>query len=369
MSATFLAPAAPAVTTSKYKDASSFPPQLRAYVEVSTVAKEMGLLKKARWFYILLMVALGLALAGCVAGFILLGDSWFQLLIAAALGVIITQFAFIGHEADHNQVLESSENNHRLARILAVGVVGLSLSWWNNKHSRHHGNPNRVGKDPDIAFDTISFLEADAVRSRGLVRWITKRQGWLFFPLLTLEGINLHMHSFKDLLKPGKVEKRWTELALMTLRFSALLIPVFLVLPVGMAFAFLAVQMAVFGVYMGASFAPNHKGMPIVAPGAKLDFFSKQVRTSRNIRGGWWATALMGGLNYQVEHHLFPSMARPHLAKARKIVREYCATHDVPYTETTLLRSYGIVIRYLNEVGLKARDPFECPMNTQFRPT
>ena len=60
-------------------------------------------------------------------------------------------------------------------------------------------------------------------------------------------------------------------------------------------------------------------------------------------------------------------MPRPHLAKAREIVREYCTTLDVPYTETSLVRSYGIVIRYLNRVGLAARDPFECPMVDRFR--
>ena len=107
--------------------------------------------------------------------------------------------------------------------------------------------------------------------------------------------------------------------------------------------------------------------MPVIAEGARLDFFSKQVRTSRNIRGGWWATWLMGGLNYQVEHHLFPSMARPHLSRARLVVRDFCATHDVPYTETSLLRSYAIVIEYLNRVGLAARDPFDCPMVGQYR--
>jgi fatty acid desaturase len=139
-----------------------------------------------------------------------------------------------------------------------------------------------------------------------------------------------------------------------------------MLLPLGMAFAFMGVQLAVFGVYMGASFAPNHKGMPVIAHDAKLDFFTKQVRTSRNIRGGWWATWLMGGLNYQVEHHLFPSMARPHLARTREIVREHCRTLDVPYTETSLWRSYAIVIEYLNRVGLAARDPFDCPISAQY---
>ncbi len=88
---------------------------------------------------------------------------------------------------------------------------------------------------------------------------------------------------------------------------------------------------------------------------ARLDFFTKQVRTSRNIRGGWWATTLLGGLNYQVEHHLFPpSMPRIHLAKARKLVRAKCAQLDVPYTEVSLGRSYATVIEYLNEVGRAA---------------
>lgn len=313
-------------------------------------------------------VGLILAFAGCVAGFVLLGDSWFQLLIAGALGIVLTQVAFLTHEAAHKQVLESGPANDRLARWLACGVVGISFSWWTSKHNRHHANPNRLGKDPDIEVDTISFVEEDAARARGPIAMITRRQGWLFFPLLTLEGLNLHRLGMQHLLGRGEVKARGLELTLVVARFALYLVPLFLVLPVGMAFAFLGVQMAVFGVYMGASFAPNHKGMPIIAADARLDFFSKQVRTSRNVGGGWWATWLMGGLNYQVEHHLFPSMPRPHLAKARRIVREHCRTLDVPYTETSLWRSYRIVVRYLNEVGLAARDPFECHVVARFRP-
>lgn len=316
-------------------------------------------------FYAGVAFALTLGFGGCVAGFLLLGHSWFQLLIAAALGMVFTQIAFLAHEAAHRQILSFGPGNDRLARILA-STVGLSYSWWNSKHSRHHGNPNRVGKDPDIAPDTIVFLAEDARTASPLTRLIVARQGWLFFPLLTLEGLNLHWHSYRHLLGRGPVPGRWSELGMITARFALLSIPVFLLLPLGMAAAFMGVQLAVFGLYMGASFAPNHKGMPVIAAGAKLDFFSKQVRTSRNIRGGWWATLLMGGLNYQIEHHLFPSMPRPHLAKARLIVRDYCASFDVPYTETSLWRSYGIVIRYLNRVGLAARDPFDCPIAAEF---
>jgi len=308
-----------------------------------------------------------IALGGAIAGFILLGDSWFQLLIAGALGLIFTQFAFLAHEASHRQVLESGPANDRMGRAIAAGVVGISYAWWMTKHTRHHANPNKIGKDPDIDFDTISFVEEDAAKQRGIMALITRKQGYLFFPLLTLEGLNLHYRSMGTLFARGPVKGRWIELSLIAARFAVYLGAIFWMLPLGMAFAFIGVQLAVFGVYMGASFAPNHKGMPIIPADAKLDFFSKQVLTSRNVSGGMWASALFGGLNYQVEHHLFPNMPRPHLAKAREIVREYARTLDVPYTETTILQSYGIVIKYLNRVGLAARDPFDCPMVNQFR--
>lgn len=348
----------------RYVDDDTFPTPLKAFVEVSNAVKAEGLLGRTRWFYVLLLSGLGLALLGCGVAFVLLGQSWWQLLVAAALGVLCTQLAFVGHEAGHRQVLNSGPANTRLARILS-GVVGISFSWWDQKHSRHHGNPNRVGKDPDIARDTISFLEVDAARARGPLRWITRHQGWLFFPLLTLEGLNLHRYSLLYLLRGKKATHRWLELGIFTAHFAVLLIPVFMMLPLPIACAFIAVQLAVFGVYMGSSFAPNHKGMPVIAADARLDFFTKQVRTSRNIAGGWWATALLGGLNRQVEHHLFPSMPRPHLARARQIVRAHCARIDVPYTETSLVRSYATVVRYLNDVGLAARDPFECPLLAQ----
>lgn len=340
----------------------------RAYTDVAQIVRETGLLRRTPWFYALVGLALTLGFAGCVTGFVLLGASWFQLLIAGALGVVFTQVAFLGHEAAHRQIFSSGPRNDRLGRLLANGVVGMSYSWWTTKHTRHHANPNRVGKDPDIEVDTISFLDADAAEARGIRRLITRRQGWLFFPLLTLEGLNLHALGFRHVLGRGPVKGRATEITLLLARFAVFVAPVFVFLPLGMAFAFVGVQLAVFGVYMGASFAPNHKGMPVIAPGAKLDFFSKQVRTSRNIGGGWWATWLMGGLNYQIEHHLFPNMPRPHLARAREIVRDHCRTLGVPYTETTLWRSYGIVIAYLNRVGLAARDPFDCPVTAAYRP-
>ena len=128
-------------------------------------------------------------------------------------------------------------------------------------------------------------------------------------------------------------------------------------------------QMMIFGFFMGAAFAPNHKGMPLVPKDAKIDFFERQVLTSRNIKGSWLKDNLMGGLNYQVEHHLFPSMARPNLIKANKIVKQFCEDKGITLVEMNLLASYKVIIDYLSKVGLSNNaDPFVCPMVASLRP-
>ncbi len=120
-----------------------------------------------------------------------------------------------------------------------------------------------------------------------------------------------------------------------------------------------------FGFYMGMVFAPNHKGMPLVPRSATIDFLRRQVMMSRNIRGSRMLDTAMGGLNYQLQHHLFPSMPRPHLRHAAPLIAAYCREYEVPYTETELLASYAIVVRYINRVGLGERDVFTCPLAEQ----
>jgi fatty acid desaturase len=107
---------------------------------------------------------------------------------------------------------------------------------------------------------------------------------------------------------------------------------------------------------MGCAFAPNHKGMPTVTDEEPLDFLRKQVLTSRNVRGGAWTDFALGGLNYQIEHHLFPSMPRPNLRHAQVLVREFCIRHDITYTQRDLFRSYGDVLRHLHKIGSPLRD-------------
>ena len=342
------------------------PPAGRSTSDFTALAKavqDAGLMRRRYGYYWTKLVGAAVLLAAWAVGFVLLGDTWWQLGSAVVLSVLLTQTAFLGHDAAHRQIFKSGTWNDWTSLVLANLFVGLSYGWWQSKHTRHHAAPNEEGADPDIDLAVIAFTPARAQRSRPRVlRWLVARQGWYFFPTLLLEGVSLHADGLIRVLGRGKLKRRWVELTMLVLRLGGLLTLVFLVLPPGKGAAFMAVQLAVFGLYMGGSFAPNHIGMPLVPARLRLDFLRRQVLMSRNVSGGRPMAVLMGGLNYQVEHHLFPSMARPHLRRVQPLVEAHCAAMGVPYTQTTLWQSYGIVVRYLNTVGLKGRDPFLCPL-------
>jgi fatty acid desaturase len=280
------------------------------------------------------------------------------LLPAAALGLVSTQVGFLGHDAGHQQIAASRVGNVALGLIAGNVLTGLSVGWWADKHNRHHANPNKENHDPDIGEGVLVFTTTHAAtRTGAFARLVTCNQAALFFPLLTLEGLNLHVASARWLLSSRRARLRRTELLLLSVHVLGYLSAVLLILSPLHALAFVAVHQAVFGLYMGCSFAPNHKGMPIIGASEKLDFLRRQVTTSRNIRGGWFVDQLLGGLNYQIEHHLFPSMPRPRLHRAQRLVRAYCAEQRIGYTETGLFSSYVIALRYLHSLGepLRAR--------------
>ncbi|MGH1564247.1 fatty acid desaturase family protein [Mumia sp. DW29H23] len=344
-------------------------PTTARFSELLEEVRSRGLLERRTGWYVLRIAACVLAFAGLWVAFALLGDSWWQLGVAAAMGAVLTQFGFLGHDAAHRQIFRSAAANAWAARLLAGGFAGLSYGWWRAKHNKHHQGPNQENVDPDIAPGALAFTPEIVQRRRTRFgRWFAAHQGWFFFPLLTLEGLNLHYASVRTTMDRASTQPwRRLELALVSARLIGYVVVLLAALPLGMAVAFFAVQMAVFGVMLGMSFAPNHKGMPIVPEAMRLDFLRRQVLVSRNVRGGPLVDVMMGGLNYQVEHHLFPSMPRGNLRKAQPIVRDYCARHDIPYTEVGLGTSYRIVVEYLNDVGLRARDPFDCPLAAQLR--
>jgi fatty acid desaturase len=294
-------------------------------------------------------------LAGGWTAFALLGRSWWQMLVAVFLGIMFTQTGFIGHDAGHRQISGSRRIDSLIGRIHGNLLIGLSYGWWISKHNRHHAHPNHVGRDPDIAFRAIALTAGQSRARRGAGIWLARRQAWLFFPMLLLEGLNLHVAGVRAMTRHRNVPVRVGEAGLLVAHIAGYLAAVFLVLSPLQAVAFIAVHQGLFGLYLGSSFAPNHKGMPVFAEGQNVDFLRRQVLTSRNVRGNWLTDFSLGGLNYQIEHHLFPSMPRPNLRRAQAPVRAFCAEHGIPYAQTGLLASYAQVLRHLDATGATSR--------------
>ena len=318
------------------------------FAELSRRIKDAGLMApRAGYYTVKILGTAGLLIAGWSV-FLLLGPSWWQMATAVVLGVAFTQAAFLGHDAGHKQILRTRRGSYALGLLHGNLAVGLSYGWWIDKHNRHHAHPNEVGSDPDIGTGVLVFMPGERRRHRT-TRLITRAQAYLFFPLLLLEGLNLHVAGLLA-LRQRPTAARWWEGMLLAAHLIAYVAVVILVLSPVQAIVFVAVQQGVFGFYMGCSFAPNHKGMPILQPGEQRDYLRRQVLTSRNIHGGRVVDFVLGGLNYQVEHHLFPSMPRPNLRRAQPLVRDFCLQRKIAYAETSLLASYRLALRHLHTV-------------------
>jgi fatty acid desaturase len=326
------------------------------YATLKRRIRSAGLLDKQPAYY-LRVIAINLALvAGCIAVLALFRNPWVQAADAIVLGLVSGQLGFQLHDSGHHQMFTKRWKNTLVAFLTADVLLGMSYGWWVSKHNRHHANPNHLDDDPDINNPAIAYTREQAAARRGPFRLIARYQAFLFFGLISLLAWSMHFSSAVFLART-RSPHRWIEVA--TLIAHALIYVGLLWYFLGPWSALLVIllQKAAGGAYMATVFAPNHKGMPQVDASSDLDFLRRQVLTSRNIRPHAATDFWYGGLNYQVEHHLFPTMTRNNVSKAHPIVEEYCREIGVPYHETSLLQSYRELLGFLHEVGEPLRRP------------
>ncbi|MEW1698262.1 fatty acid desaturase family protein [Streptomyces sp. NPDC093249] len=346
---------APSPAPARPRGGSEFTPLLRTI-------REQGLLQHRPGWYARGIAVNLLGIAAVVAGLALTGPSWWALPLAVPLALLSARVAFVAHDAGHAQITA----NRRAGRIIQLAhanlLLGMSREWWNDKHNRHHAHPNHLDKDPDVAADILVFAEHQTTGRTGARGFLTRHQALLFFPLTTLEGIALKVYGVRSLLAPDGPcrtrRERLVEGGLLLAHFAGYATLLLTLLTPAQALVFALLHQMLFGLHLGMAFAPNHKGMerPDEHPdGDDWGHLRRQVLTSRNIRGAILTDWFLGGLNYQVEHHLFPSMPRPHLRLAQPAVRAHCAALGVPYTETGFVDSYRQALGHLHEVGASLR--------------
>jgi fatty acid desaturase len=342
----FLVPP-PARTPAAHAPPVAADPSTARFHALALHVRALGLLDRRPGYYLVAITLTILAFLVSWGLLVVVGDSWTALAVAPLVGVMFTQLGFLAHEAGHNQVFGTRRRNRLLGLIVGNALIGLSFGWWVPKHNAHHAHPNEIGRDPDIGEGSVGAPGEERGR---VASWLARWQAPLFIPLMLLRSSGMQVLGITRLTR-RRDRAAVAEACLILLHVALYLTVVFWVLSPLKALAFIAVQQGVFSVYLGVSFAPNHKGMPVIESATAAGFARRQVVTARNIRGGWLTTFMLGGLNYQIEHHLFPSMPRPNLRRVQGLVREFCAAADLGYCEESFTGTFRQITRHLSDAG------------------
>ncbi len=308
-------------------------------------------------------------------------DVWFALVAISGIwsaipagilwGITSGWTGQLGHDAGHGQAPRRSKILRNISQ-LTIGnlAIGFSKDWWITKHNIHHESPNLLGVDPDP--NTPVPLYVEQARERGydadsfVVRWAS-----IIFPaILPLQAMNarrssvVHLFSRKSckLSPANRVIEGILILAHVAL-YATLVVAIAHNAGVGAAITFVLVHQGTHGVYNAFVFATNHKGKDVFLPG-EATWLELQILTSGNVRSeGVVAekviTWIYGGLNYQIEHHLFPKMSRRNLSKVRPYVIEFCRQNGFDYDEQGIIDCYKRVWRCFSTVRLEL---LESPM-------
>lgn len=273
---------------------------------------------------------------------------FFQIINAIFLAFIFGQIGLFAHDIVHRQAWK----NKIIDMLVGNLFLGISYSWWHDKHNKkHHRYTNQPGLDQDIEAPFLAFTKDQVSQKKGFEKFIIRYQIYYLFLLFMFIPFFMNWESLHFLIF-RKVKYRFLEIALLITHL--VLFVLFLLLShmsISQILIFLLISKGMFGVYLGSIFIVNHTGMPILDQSDQTEYFLSQIITARNIKSHPLTDFIMGGLNAQIEHHLFPQMSRLSLKQARNIVKNLCENYDIPYHETGFLQSFRETLTYLNSIS------------------
>jgi acyl-lipid Delta6-acetylenase / acyl-lipid (9-3)-desaturase len=284
------------------------------------------------WWY----AKLGLVYLGILAGAVscvLLGESFAvrSLLGGALLGLFLQQLAFVGHDCGHNAIMRKLVPEKTLGLICGGALTGISSGWWKSNHNTHHIATNMVSHDPDIHHlpmfaVTTSLLGATSTYYNKVMTfdWISKffvrNQHLWFMPVMAIARINLYVQSLVHILVNMRGVWRYLELASMLVYFSWLSCLIAALPTYQERVVFFILSHALTGI-LHIQICVSHFSMETIDQqfSAKGESWTEhQCRTTLDIAHNQFSKFVHGGLDMQIEHHLFPRMARHNLYKVRR---------------------------------------------------
>lgn len=338
------------------------------YRKTLTDLKKAGLFRKDLSIYFWIFVAIVVMLGASVSGVLLSSRISVHLVSAFLLGCVWSQCGWIGHDAGHSPLLGKPFFDRCIALLVGNCISGISISWWKRNHNAHHIACNSLEYDPDLQYIPLfavssklfsslhSYFYERKMSFDPIARLLVSYQHWTFYPVMAVARINLFAQTFILLLSNKKIHNRGLEIASI-LCFWAWFIVLLAHLPNNLErAAFVLVSFSVTGI-QHVQFCLNHFSSPVYNERPlSAAFVHAQVRGTLNLSTPSWMDWFHGGLQFQVEHHLFPRLPRHNLRKISGVVKSLCNKHGLPYTSVSFWEANTMIINTLRTAALQARD-------------
>lgn len=369
----------------------------KGYRDLRAKLVMMGMFKSSKPFY-LYKCTFNMSMWATAVAMVYFSDNMaVHIASSLLLGLFWQQCGWLAHDFLHHQVFSQRKYGDVVGIFWGNLMQGFSMQWWKNKHNGHHAVPNLHNStvdsqdgDPDI--DTMPLLawslkQAQSFRDLNgndstFVKYAIKFQAFTYFPILLLARISWLNESFKTAFGlGGSTENAKLELERRGLQYPYLertgivlhYVWMFALttgfgrfsIPYSLMYFFIATCSS--GLFLALVFGLGHNGMSVYDATTRPDFWKLQVTTTRNIIGGhgipqFFVDWFCGGLQYQVDHHLFPMMPRHNMAKCHKLVSSFCKEWGVKYHEADMYVGTIEVLQHLSRVS----DEFLVDMVREF---
>eukprot|EP00164_Ancoracysta_twista_P003154 GFYU01004206.1.p1 GENE.GFYU01004206.1~~GFYU01004206.1.p1 ORF type:complete len:451 (-),score=140.41 GFYU01004206.1:245-1597(-) len=301
-------------------------------------------------------------MVGLLAAAVYFVQTDYYLVGSILLGLFWQQMGWVGHEVAHHQVFTKHRGmGNTLNIVMACVASGFSATWWKDRHNSHHAATNVLDVDPDV--DNLPLFvwdEMDLKRVKGnRMKKVLKFQSWYFLPFTpTLRSIWClqswlyvqYMFTCTNSDYRGRAMAEFVGLILHYVWKVGLLffLPTWWsIIPHMM----ISEGLGGFGIAIVVFF--NHYACDKIesAVDHDMNWSSIQLMTTRNMTPGVITDWLCGGLNYQIEHHLFPTIPRNKLAALSHRVKAWCKQNNLEYMCEDFHTGVGLLLKHLQTIA------------------
>ncbi|CAA0842544.1 Delta(8)-fatty-acid desaturase 2 [Striga hermonthica] len=341
----------------------------RDYRSLASHLAKSGMFEKKGHGVIYSLCSVFLMLAACFYGVIFTGSFAVHSLSGCLLGLAWMQVAYLGHDSGHYQIMTTRGFN-RFVQILAGNcLTGISIAWWKWTHNAHHIACNSLDYDPDLQhlpMLAVSSKLFNSLTSRfygrqltfdSLSRFFVSYQHLTFYPVMCVARVNLYLQTFLLLFsKKRKVPDRAVNLLGILVFWTWFPILVSFLPDWTERFIFVMASFCVTSI-QHVQFCLNHFAANVyVGPPRGNDWFEKQTGGTIDISCSSYMDWFFGGLQFQLEHHLFPRLPRCQLRRVSPLVQELCKKHGLPYRSLSFFEANVWTLRTLRNAAREARD-------------